>query len=72
MVERGRWMKPKVVYEERKCSLCNSGDLEDEYHVSMICSFFEHVRIKYIKLCIIKFNILDSHMFKETTDHKVY
>ena len=49
MVERGRWMNPKVVYEERKYSLCNNRDIEDEYHVSMICSFFKHVRTKYIK-----------------------
>ena len=27
MVERGRWMKPKVQYIDRKCTLCNDNDI---------------------------------------------
>ena len=33
MVERGRWMKPKVQYIDRKCTLCNDNDIQDEYHI---------------------------------------
>ena len=32
MVDRGRWMKPKVQYIDRKCTLCNDNDIQDEYH----------------------------------------
>ena len=49
LVERGRWMKPKLQYEMRKCTLCNSGDIEDEYHVTLICQHFKDLRTKYIK-----------------------
>ena len=30
LVERGRWMKPQLPYTERRCTLCNNGDIEDE------------------------------------------
>ena len=33
VVDRGRWMKPKVQYIDRKCSLCNDYDIQDEYHI---------------------------------------
>ena len=49
LVERGRWDKPPIVYHERKCTLCNSGDIEDEYHVAMKCTYFKDIRVKYIK-----------------------
>ena len=31
-----------------KCTLCNSGDIEDEYHVNLICKHFKDLRTKYI------------------------
>ena len=33
----------------RKCTLCNSGDIEDEYHVTLICPHFNDLRTKYAK-----------------------
>ena len=28
-------MKPKLQYEMRKCTLCDSEDIEDGYHVTL-------------------------------------
>ena len=49
MVERGRWMKPKVQYIDRKCTLCNDNDIQDEYHIVLKCAYYNEVRRKYIK-----------------------
>ena len=49
MVERGRWMKPKVQYIDRKCTLCNENDIQDEYHIVLKCAYYNEVRRKYIK-----------------------
>ena len=47
--ERGRWLKHKLQDEMRKCTLCNSGDIEDEYHVTLNLPAFKDLRTKYIK-----------------------
>ena len=39
LVERGRWLKPKLPYIDRKCTLCNIPDIQDEYHVTLCCLF---------------------------------
>ena len=49
LVERARWHKEKIPYAQRTCTLCSSGDIEDEYHIVMICKNFREVRLKYIK-----------------------
>ena len=49
MVERGRWMNPKVQYIDRKCTLCNDNDIQDEYHIVLKCAYYNEVRRKYIK-----------------------
>ena len=49
LVERGRWTISKLHYELRKCTLCNSGDIEDEYHVTLVCEQFADARRKYFK-----------------------
>ena len=49
MVERGRWMKPKIQYIDRKCTLCNDNDIQDEYHIVLKCAYYNEVRRKYIK-----------------------
>ena len=49
LVERGRWMKPQLPYTERRCTLCNNGDIEDEYHITLCCAYFLDLRRKYIK-----------------------
>ena len=48
-VERGRWSKPKVEYIERLCTLCDQGDIEDEYHILMTCPHYLDLRVKFIK-----------------------
>ena len=49
LVERGRWTISKLDYKLRKCTLCNSGDIEDEYHVTLVCEQFADAREKYLK-----------------------
>ncbi len=49
LVERGRWQKPKMEYTQRICTLCDSSDIEDEYHILMTCSHYIELRHKYIK-----------------------
>ncbi len=49
MVERGRWAKPQIQYTDRRCTLCDSGDIEDEYHIILLCDYFSDIRTKYIK-----------------------
>ena len=48
LVERGPWMKPKLQYEMRKCTICNNEDIEDEYHVTLVCQQFKDLQTKYI------------------------
>ena len=44
-IERGRWKSiPRL---DRKCTLCN--EVEDEYHVMLMCPRFAVLRKKYIK-----------------------
>ena len=54
LVERGRWTISKFDYELRKCTLCNSGDIEDEYHVTLVYEQFVDVRKKYLKSAFIE------------------
>ena len=48
VVESARWLKVKVSYTQRTCTLCNSNDIEDEYLVTPVCEYFRDVRKKYI------------------------
>ena len=49
MVEKRRWMKLKVQYIYRKCTLCNANDIQDEYHIVLKCVYNNEVRRKHIK-----------------------
>ena len=49
LVERARWLKVKVPYTQRTCTLCNSNDIEDEYHGTLVCKYFRDVKKKYVK-----------------------
>ena len=46
LVERARWLKVKVPYTQCPCTFCNPNDIEDEYHMTLVCEYF---RKKYIK-----------------------
>ena len=49
LIERARWHKTVIPYHERTCTLCNKHDIQDEYHVALICEYFKNIRDKYIK-----------------------
>ena len=49
LVERARRLKLTVLYTQRKCTLCNNNNIEDEYHVTLVCEYFRDVRKTYIK-----------------------
>ena len=41
MVETVNWVKPRsLLYDERLCNLCQRQDLEDEYHLVLICPVY--------------------------------
>ena len=54
LVERGRWVKPKINYHERLCTLCDENDIEDEYHILMKCSYFVNLGINTLVKSTIK------------------
>ena len=49
LIERARWHKTVIPYHERTCTLCNQYDLQDEFHVALICEYFKNNREKYNK-----------------------
>ena len=49
MRQRGRWVKPKVPYNERRCTLCNNPDVQNEFYITLCCAKFNSLREKYIK-----------------------
>ena len=72
MVERALWRKDKISYHERTCLLCNIHDVQDEYHIAMICEYFKEVREKYVKQyyynrpSMVKFiELMNTHNSKE-------
>lgn len=46
-IEIGRYQN--IERNERKCTLCNSNEVEDEYHFSFVCPIYYDLRIRYIK-----------------------
>ena len=45
-IECGRWIN--VNREDRKCELCDSNDLGDEFYYLLKCKFFDESRKDYI------------------------
>ena len=45
-VESGRHQN--IPYNERICSLCNTQSIEDEFHVFMVCPFYNDLRHQYL------------------------
>ena len=48
-IARGRWLKPKVEYCDRLCTLCERRDIEDEYHIILTCPLYKSLRLKFIR-----------------------
>ena len=46
-IEVGRW--ENIVYEDRKCNLCDKHDLGDEFHLLLICPYFQNERKDLLK-----------------------
>ena len=46
-IEQGRYFNETRV--NRKCTMCNLNDIEDEYHFILICPLYSELRSKYIK-----------------------
>ena len=40
---------PKVSYENRICSICNLGEIGDEFHYTLICPVFQQQRHHYLE-----------------------
>ena len=43
-IETARFVRPRVPPEDRICLVCNSGEVEDEYHFLLVCSKLEQQR----------------------------
>jgi hypothetical protein len=50
-IHSGRYGRDSLPRENRKCQICNSQDIEDEFHFIIVCKY-ENTRKKYVK----KFN----------------
>ena len=46
-IETGRWQRPQIPRENRKCSACHK--LDDEYHFLLECTLFSEYKRKFIK-----------------------
>ena len=51
MVERGKWVLPKMDFLDRLCNTCHV--VEDEYHIVIECKRFDELRKKYLPLKLI-------------------
>ena len=62
-IETGRYAKPKVPLNERKCKFCSAEMVEDELHFLLGCDFYSDLRrplLDKAKLCNTDFQVL-SH-----------
>ena len=49
LVERGRWIRPKMDIQDRICDHCKHlNALEDEYHCLVECPAFQEIRTSYL------------------------
>ena len=49
LIETGRYGRNRTERNERRCIMCDSGDVEDEYHFTLICSRYNDIRRLYLK-----------------------
>jgi hypothetical protein len=48
-IETGRYGSDRLPREERTCLLCNSRDIEDEFHFIIICNCYTELRRRFLK-----------------------
>ena len=59
-IETGRYSRARLERHERVCQICDSSDIEDEYHFILICPTYTNIRLKFIS----KYYIRRPSMFK--------
>ena len=59
-IETGRYARTRVERHERACQICESSDIEDEYHFILICPTYTNMRQK----CIPNYYTRRPSMFK--------
>ena len=47
-IEVGRYFRPKIPRERRICKQCNLGEVEDELHHLLKCTFFREIRTSHL------------------------
>ena len=47
-IETGRYARYHTERHNRLCTLCNTIDIEDEYHFFFICPIYSHLRKRYL------------------------
>ena len=48
-VVTGSYGNNRIEYANRTCNICNSSDIEDDYHFVIVCHVYKDLRKKYIK-----------------------
>lgn len=48
-IEVGRYSHQRVDRTQRQCTMCNTADIEDEYHFVCVCTLYSNIRNTYIK-----------------------
>ena len=71
MVETGKCVKPRSLpYAKRVCILCQRNDLEDEYHLVIICPVYIELREQFINKYYCVRPYMDKIIQLVTTNNK--
>ena len=49
LIQVGRYGRNRIPRNERICTYCNTGQVEDEYHFILECPLYMHLRRKFIQ-----------------------
>ena len=60
-IESGRYGRQRIERSDKVCTVCNSGEIEDEYHFILICPAYSDFRKNYISR---KYFRVRPNMFK--------
>jgi stalled ribosome alternative rescue factor ArfA len=47
-IETGRYGQNRIERTERRCEICNSSDIEDEFHFVIMCLRYKWIRKRYL------------------------
>ena len=71
-VETGRWVKPRLLREQRCCERCGSGEVDDAEHMIWGCSALIDQRIQHRDLFSLDDATLESFLQQDATDVAVF